>query len=173
MAQQMSCYAPLYVREHESDGEAPCRNVALPFAWHGVISDTAFLAPAGPSPLLSGCFAGLHTELSTTVFHIAALRYGNFLPCALSSLSKHSKSHSQKCRSLPVTLILTLHRWLLLPEAAAQAKLAGLEVGDPHLWAAEQPHRDVLFPAIPVPPAVKSSGQRDIMCILCDFHLPL
>lgn len=130
--------------------------------------------PSWPLRPPSGSCVGLHTELSTTVFQIAALHYSNFLPCALPSLSKHSKSHSQKCRSLPVTLTPTLHGWLLLPEAAAQAELAHLGVGDLHLWAAEQPHWDVLslFPAIPVPPAVKSSGQRDFMCILCDFHLP-
>lgn len=72
----------------------------------------------------SGRFVGLHTELSTTVFHIAVLHYSNFLPRALPSLSKQSKSHPQKCRSLPVTLTPTLHRKLLLLPWAAALRLS-------------------------------------------------
>lgn len=60
------------------------------------------------------------------------------------------------------------------PGCSSQAELARLRVENLPLWAVEQPHWDVLglSPTIPVPPAAKSRGQRDFMCILCAFHLP-
>lgn len=117
MAQQMSCYAPHYVWEHESNGEAPHRSTALPSSWYGVALYAMFFTPTRPSISHQGALSACTPKLSTTVFCIAVPHYSNFIPHRLPSLSKQRKIHPQKHRPSPATLN-TDHE-LCLPQTAA------------------------------------------------------